>query len=148
VGRRSGPFWDAVEGRTPIPRAAATLGAEFLDADVENGTVELAFAPSEDFTNPTGNVLGGFVATMLYDTVGPALLATLEPNEFQSTLGLSVHFLNPVRPGRVVGRGRVVHRDGDLAFLEASLIDSSGTTIATATATARVIPLDQARGAA
>jgi uncharacterized protein (TIGR00369 family) len=148
MSQRSGPFWDAVEGRTPIPRAAATLGAEFLDADIDNGTIELAFAPSEDFTNPTGNILGGFVATMLYDTVGPALLATLEPDQFQSTLELSVHFLNPVRPGRVVGRGRVVHRDGDLAFLEASLIDSHGTTIATATATARVIPLDQARGAA
>jgi hypothetical protein len=42
----------------------------------------------------------------------------------------------------------VVHRDGDLAFLEASLIDVHGTTVATATATARVIAPDQARTAA
>ena len=91
---------------------------------------------------------GAFVAAMLYDTVGPALLATLEPGRFQSTLELHVNFLRPVRPGRVVAKGRVVHRNGDLAFLEASLFDRQGVLIATATATARVIALDQARSSA
>jgi uncharacterized protein (TIGR00369 family) len=148
MSTRSGPFWDAVEGRAPMPRAAATLGLEFIDADIERGTIELAFAATEDFTNPTGNVLGTFVAAMLYDTVGPALLATLQPDQFQSTLELNVNFLRPVRPGRLVGKGRVVHRDGDMAFLEASLRDSQGTLIATGTATARVIALERARSAA
>ena len=59
-----------------MPPAAATLGLEFVGADVEAGTIELAFGATEAFTNPAGNVLGGFVAAMLYDTVGPALLAT------------------------------------------------------------------------
>ncbi len=145
MSERSGPFWDGMEGRVPMPRAAATLGLEFIDADIENGTIELAFAAIDDFTNPTGNVLGAFVAAMLYDTVGPALLATLEPDQFQSTLELNVNFLRPVQPGRLVGKGRVVHRDGDMAFLEASLIDSHGAIIATATATARIIPLNRAR---
>jgi len=101
---RSGPFWDGVEGRAPIPPAAATLGFEFIDADVEAGTIEVAFGATEAFTNPAGNVLGAFVAAMLYDTVGPALLATLEPDRFQSTRQLSVTFLRAVRPGRVTGR--------------------------------------------
>lgn len=114
---RSGPFWDAVEGRAPLPRAAATLGMEVLDADGDSGTVELAFTATEDFTNPAGNVLGAFLAAMLYDTVGPALLATLEPDQFQSTLELHTRFLRPVRPGRIIGKGRVVHRAGDIAFL-------------------------------
>ena len=145
---RSGPFWDGVEGRTPIPPTAATLGFQFIDADAEAGTIEVAFAATEAFTNPAGNVLGAFVAAMLYDTVGPALLATLEPAQFQSTRQLNVTFLRPVRPGRVTGKGRIVHRDEDLAFLEASLLDAAGAVIATATATARVIPLDQAPAAA
>jgi uncharacterized protein (TIGR00369 family) len=148
MNKRSGPFWDGIEGRAPMPPAAATLGLEFIAADSERGTIELAFAAREDFTNPAGNVLGAFVAAMLYDTVGPALLATLEPDQFQSTLELNVNFLRPVRPGRVVGKGRVVHRDGDFAFLEAALIDSQGRLIATATATARIIALDRARTAA
>jgi acyl-coenzyme A thioesterase PaaI-like protein len=77
---------------------------------------------------------------MLYDTMGPALLATLEPDQFQSTLDLKVSFLRPVKPGRIVGRGRVAHRDGDIAYL-------GDATIATATAIARVIPLTQAKTA-
>jgi acyl-coenzyme A thioesterase PaaI-like protein len=104
---RSGPFWDGVEGRAPIPPAAATLN----------------------------------------DTVGPALLATLKPDQFQSTLQLDVSFLRPVRPGRIIGKGGVVHRDGDLAFLEASLLDGDAAVVASATATARVIPLGQAPAA-
>jgi uncharacterized protein (TIGR00369 family) len=144
---RSGPFWDGVHGRAPIPPAAATLGFEFVDADVEAGTIELAFTGVEAFTNPAGNVLGAYLAAMCYDTVGPALLATLEPDQFQSTLQLNVSFLRPVRPGRITARGRIVHRDGDLVFLEASLFDGAGAAITTATATARVIPLGDAPAA-
>jgi acyl-coenzyme A thioesterase PaaI-like protein len=85
---------------------------------------------------------------MLYDTVGPALLATLPPDEFQTTLDLSVHFLRPARPGTLRGRGQIVDRDGDIVHLEASLIDADGVLLTTATATAKVIPLAQARSAA
>jgi uncharacterized protein (TIGR00369 family) len=115
--------------------------------DPDAGTIELGFEASEDFTNPAGNVLGAFVAAMLYDTIGPALLATVEPDEFQSTLDLNVRFLRPLRPGRATGRGRIVKRDGDLATVEATLADPSGEMVATATSTARVIPLAEARSA-
>jgi acyl-coenzyme A thioesterase PaaI-like protein len=53
---------------------------------------------TEAFTKPMGNVLGAFLAAMLYDTVGPALLATLQPDQFQSTLDLAVRFLHPCSP--------------------------------------------------
>lgn len=152
MGARSGPFWDAVHGRAPLPRAAATLGLEIVDVDADAGTIELAFTATEDFTNPAGNVLGAFVAAMLYDTVGPALIATLEPDQFQSTAQLNVNFLRPIRPGRVLGRGRVTHREGDLVFLEARILDprhgAGEALVATATATARVIDLAAAAGAA
>lgn len=145
--RRSGPFWDAVEGRHPLPPAAATLGLELVSADPAGGTIELAFTAGEEFTNPSGNVLGGFLAAMLYDTVGPALLATIEPDQFQSTHEFNVTFLRPARPGRLRGSGRVVQRDGDLAHLEARLTAPEGTLIATATAVARVIALADAHDA-
>jgi uncharacterized protein (TIGR00369 family) len=148
MSERTGPFWDAVEGRAPVPRAAATLGLEVIDADIDAGTIDLAFSPTEDFTNPTGNVLGAFVAAMLYDTVGPTLLATLEPDQFQTTLDLQVTFLRPIRPGRAFAHGHIVHRVGDTAYLEASLSDTNGNLVARATATALVIPLDQAPTAA
>jgi uncharacterized protein (TIGR00369 family) len=147
MSERSGPFWDAMEGRAPMPPAAATLGLELIDADPERGTIELGFEALDDWTNPSGNVLGAFVAAMLYDTVGPTLLATLEPDRFQETLEMNVRFLRPLRPGRAIGRGRIVSRDGDHAHLEATLLDSDGHTVATATATARVIAIADARNA-
>ena len=118
-----------------------------IEVDPDAGTIELSFEGREEFTNPAGNVLGAFVAAMLYDTIGPALLATVDPDEFQSTLDMNVRFLRPLRPGRAIGRGRIVRRDGDLASIEASLADSGGETVATATATATVIPLAEARAA-
>ncbi len=141
IAQRSGPFWDVVHGRAPMPRAARTLGLEFIDADPDRGTIDLAFTATDEFTNPMGNVLGAFLAAMLYDTVGPALLATLGTDEFQSTIELKSSFFRPVRPGRIVAKGRVVHRDGDLAFLEASLYNTDDLIIASASATARIIPL-------
>src|SRR5215475_3305191 len=117
---RSGQSWVAMRGRAPIPRAAATLGLEFIEFDAGTSTIDLAFTPTEAFTNPAGNVLGAFLAAMLYDTVGPALLATLEPGQFQSTLELKASFLRPVRPGRIRASGRVVDRRADIAYLEAA----------------------------
>jgi hypothetical protein len=77
--------------------------------------------------------------------VGPALLVTLDADQYQSTMELNAKFLRPVRPGRILAKGRVARRDGDLAFLQATLYDHSGQTIATATVTARVIPLGAGR---
>jgi acyl-coenzyme A thioesterase PaaI-like protein len=64
---------------------------------------------------------GASLAAMLYDTVGPALLATVDPDEFHSTMQLSVQFLRPARPGQLTAHGRIVHRQGDIAALDASL---------------------------
>jgi acyl-coenzyme A thioesterase PaaI-like protein len=61
---------------------------------------------------------------------------------------MHVTFLRPIRPGKAFARGRLVHRVGDTAYLEASLSDANGVLVARATATALVIPLDQARTAA
>lgn len=124
-----------------MPRAAATLGLKFLSADPDAGRMELEFNATEAFTNPAGNVLGAFLAAMLYDTIGPTLLATLDADQFQSTLDLNVRFIRPARPGRLIGRGHIVRREGDIALIEASLANPAGDTIAVANAIAKVIPL-------
>ena len=136
---RTGLFWDGVAGRAPVPPAARTLGFEFLDADPDQGTISVAFDGAESFTNPFGEVLGGFLAAMLYDTVGPALLATLPPGRFIKTLDLNTTFVRPTATGRLTGRGRVVTRNGDNATLEGTLYDADDQIIATATATALVV---------
>jgi acyl-coenzyme A thioesterase PaaI-like protein len=49
-----------------------------------------------------------------------------------------VQFLRPARPGRLTGRGRVVRRGKDIAFMAGELLDDSGQVVATATATAQI----------
>ena len=136
---RVGPFWDAVAGRVPAPPAAVTLGWRLEEVDPEAGTVRVAFEARPEFANPMGVVQGGFLAAMLDDTMGPALVATLAPDQFAPTLELKVNFLRSAQPGRLVGTGRVVHRGGTIAFLAGELCDESGQVLATATATARIV---------
>ena len=75
---------------------------------------------------------------MLDDTLGPALVATLGPGEFAPTTDLHVQFIRPARPGRLVGRGRVVRKGKDVGFLSGDLVDETGAIVATATATAQI----------
>jgi hypothetical protein len=53
------------ERRCPRSR---TPGFELIAADVENGTIGVAFAATEAFTTPMGEILAGFLAAMLYDS--------------------------------------------------------------------------------
>lgn len=135
---REGLFWDVIDGRTVPPPAAVALGWELLSVDPDAGTIEVAFTASEQFLNPVGVVQGGFLAAMLDDTLGPALVATLGKGQFAPTTDLHVQFLRPARPGRLVGRGRIVRRGKDIGFMSGELVDSSGALVATATATAQI----------
>jgi uncharacterized protein (TIGR00369 family) len=139
AAERTGAFWDAIEGRVPKPPAAVTLGWELSSVAPERGEIEVHFTATEAFTNPVGAVQGGFLAAMLDDTLGPALVATLPQGAFAPTLELKVNYLRPARPGRLLGRGRVVHRGGTIAFLAGELCDEAGAVLATATATARIV---------
>ena len=138
---RSGPFWDGVEGRSPVPPAAQTLGFEFIAASEES--IEVAFHAGHEFTTPFGEVLGGFLAAMLYDTVGPAVLSTLGDGEFIKTLDLSTYFLRPASPGRLIGHGRILERTDEIVVVEASLADEKAT-VATATATILIVSIETA----
>lgn len=136
---RSGPFWDAVAGRAAPPPVARMLGWELREVDPDAGTVRVGFTAGPEFTNPAGVIQGGILAAMLDDTMGPALVATLDPDQFAPTLELKVSFLRPARPGRLVGTAHVVHRGGTIAFLAGELRDEADQVVATASATARIV---------
>src|SRR5580704_18996923 len=134
-----------MEGRVPLPPSAVLLGWELLSIDPDAGTIEVAFAATKQFLNPAGVIQGGFVAAMLDDTMGPALVATLGPGQFAPTTDLHVQFLRPARPGRLIGRGRVVRRGKDIGFMAGELLDDSGQVVAAATATAVIRAVGQDR---
>ena len=121
-----------------MPPAAEVLGRELVAIDPDAGTIEVAFTATEQLLNPVGVIQGGFLTAMLDDTMGPALVATLGPGLFAPTADLHVQFLRPARAGRLTGRGRVVRRGKDVAFLAGELADESGQIVAVATATALI----------
>ena len=135
---RRGPFWDVIEGRVPPPPAAMLLGFKLLNVDPDAGTIEISFTATEQFLNPAGVVQGGLLAAMLDDTLGPALATTLSDGEWAPTTDLHVQFMRAARPGRIIGRGRIVRRGGRMAFLAGELFDDQGDLLATATATANI----------
>jgi uncharacterized protein (TIGR00369 family) len=132
---RNSLFWKIVDGRLPAPPCAQTLGLAFSAVDGERGTVEATFEAKPEFLNPIGNVQGGFLAAMLDDTMGPALIATLDAGQFAPTLNLNVQFHRPATAGQLRGIGRVVSRGKEICQLSAELLQDD-KIVATATATA------------
>lgn len=120
-------------------RALETIGYRFGSLDPESGEVEVSFHAPESFGNLMGNVQGGFVAAMLDAAVATALMALIRPDQVAPTLELKISYLRPVPLGRLVGRGRVLHRGGTIGFLAGELYDEQDQVLATATATVRII---------
>ena len=132
---------ESIFKRLPAPPAAETLGWELIREDPEAGTIEIAFHPGEALLNPHGTVQGGFVAAMLDDTMGPALVSKNDGACIPSTIEMHVSFVRAVKPGRVIGKGRVVSQGKTIAFLEAELFDTEGNLLARATSSARIVSL-------
>jgi len=114
------------------------LGWQLVAVDPSAGTIEISFTATDQFLNPAGDVQGGFLAAMLDDTLGPALVATLGDGEWAPTIDLHVQFLRPAKPGALRGIGRVVRRGRDIAFLAGELQTETGEIVATATASALI----------
>ncbi len=130
-------FWKIVHGELPPPRAAEVLSIKFTAIDSDAGTIEVEFFARPEFTNPAGNIQGGFLAAMLDDTMGPALAATLAAGQFAPTLNLNVSFERAAKVGPVLGKGRVLKKGKDVCYLAGELYQE-GQRIASATATALI----------
>lgn len=126
--------------RFPKPPCASTLGWELVSADPSLGIVHIRFEARADFRNPGGTIQGGFVAAMLDEVMGSVVLVKSDGALFTATIDLNVQFLAPVHPGAVFGTGRVVSMGRSIVFLGGELRDAAGALLASATASARLVP--------
>jgi uncharacterized protein (TIGR00369 family) len=140
------PVPTALDG-LPRPPCAELLGWEVVEARPADGWIRMRFEGRPEFVNPAGYIQGGFLAAMLDDTMGPAMFVYSEGRLFTPTIEMHVSFLAPARPGPLYGEGQVVQAGRSIAFLEGRLMDLSGTVIARATATARLVPSEKALAA-
>jgi uncharacterized protein (TIGR00369 family) len=123
-----------------------------LDHNPAEGWARFSFEGRAEFLNPAGFIQGGILAAMLDDTMGPTALLVSGGTAFTATINLNVSYFQPARPGRLFAEGRVLNMGKTIAFLEATISDAAGTKLASATSSARVVPVDklppsgQARG--
>lgn len=129
----------------PLPPASRLLGWTLRAVDIAAGTIEIGFEADERFVNPAGTVQGGFLAAMLDDTQGPALFAMTQGQVYAPTIGFNVSFIKAARPGRFVGKGRVVSRGKTIVFTEAELFDERGELVARASFSSRAMSGEKAR---
>ena len=125
--------------RFPKPPCAELLGWTLLDMDESAGTVRVGFTARPEFLNPAGFVQGGFLAAMLDDVMGPAVLVMSDGWSFTSTIDMNVSYLAPARAGPLIGEGRVIQLGRTIGYLQGELRDGAGTLIARATSTARLV---------
>ncbi len=137
-----------MEFRTRIP-FVELLGFELLS--FEPARAEIAVDVGEDFTNSWGVVHGGVTMTLLDVTMAHAARAPSEPGgEPQQgvvTVEMKTTFMRP-GSGRLVARGRLLHRTASLAFCEADVVGRDGKAIAHATGTfkyMRALPVGDGR---
>jgi uncharacterized protein (TIGR00369 family) len=130
-------FKKMLDGDRPWPKAALTLGARIIDVDIKSGAIEVEFEAKDDFTNPLGNIQGGFLVAMLDDTMASSIMATLGENEYSPTLELKTNFIAPVNVGKVYGYGRIISKGRSICVLEGEL-KQNDKLVAHASATALI----------
>jgi uncharacterized protein (TIGR00369 family) len=121
------------------PPSSKLLGWHLLDARPKDGWIRIGFDGRKDFCNPAGFVQGGILSAMLDDTMGPAVFVMTEGKLYTATITMTVNFLSPAKPGKLVGEATVTQLGKTIAFVEGRLMAEDGTLIATASTSARLV---------
>ena len=128
------------------PPSARLLGWELRAIDPDAGTIEIGFTADERFLNPAGTVQGGILAAMLDDTQGPAFFGSTHGKHYAPTVDFTISFVKAAKPGKFVGKGRVVSAGRTIVFTEAELFDDAGDLVARGTFTNRIMSGEKASG--
>ena len=121
------------------PPSSKLLGWHLLDARPKAGWIRIGFDGKSEFCNPAGFVQGGILAAMLDDTMGPAVFVMTEGKLYTATITMTVNFLAPARPGKLIGEASVIQLGKTIAFVEGKLMAEDGSVLARASTSARLV---------
>lgn len=128
----------ALDQLTPPP-SSKLLGWQLLDARPADGWIRIGFDGKPEFCNPAGFVQGGILTAMLDDTMGPAVFVMTDGRLYTATITMTVNFLSPAMPGPITGEASVTQLGKTIAFVEGKLMGNSGTVLATASTSVRLV---------
>jgi uncharacterized protein (TIGR00369 family) len=117
------------------PGFIALVGAQSPTA--EDGAARLEVEVDERHLNPAGTVHGGMLATLVDTTMGAAVRSAVD-GEVPATSQLSITYLRPGKPGRLVVTATVRKRGESLTVCEAD-VAQDGRSLVHALATFALI---------
>jgi len=104
--------------------------------EMRDGLARLTWTPGERLTNPMGFVHGGFVATIIDDCCGCAVMSRLDQLVPFPTVNLHVDFLRGIRIGATFTCfGSVVRMGRRVTIADTRVEDASGQLMARGTCT-------------
>lgn len=134
-----------LEGFTPgltNSEIGKLIGREIVK--MENGISEVTFDMSATWLNMQGILHGGAFATMLDTACGAATRSLLDMKKYRgsATLELKTSYLKAGKPGKYLGKGKVLRMGRSVAYSEASLFDQDGALVSKASATFKLLLRD------
>jgi uncharacterized protein (TIGR00369 family) len=85
------------------------------------GSASLELVAGEEHLNPAGTVHGGVLATLVDTAMAMAARTTGDEDEVPATSQLTIAYLSPGRPGRMVARAQVRTRGEHLLVCDADV---------------------------
>jgi uncharacterized protein (TIGR00369 family) len=112
----------------------------FVPRQAAPGSATWEYEVKPEHFNPHGVLHGGVVMALLDTAMGHAVAALVAPEgAFNAAAQMSVHFLEPIREGKVTARAEVRKCGKRLAVVEAEATDDHGAVLAIATATHAIL---------
>ena len=102
-----------------------------------DGTARLELEVDDRHLNPAGAVHGGLLATLVDTTMGAAVRSVVD-DEGAATSQLTVTYLRPGKPGRLVVTARVSKQGDSLTMCEAE-VEQDDRTLVHALATFAIV---------
>ncbi len=127
--------------------AMKTLNGRVVAFEPESGACTMEFRASREMCHSVqghlrgGIVQGGFVAGFLDSAMACACIGRSRFTVAVPSLELKVSYLAPVHPGAVRVEARIRRWGRSICFLEAELFDAEGELLATASSTAKIVPM-------
>jgi uncharacterized protein (TIGR00369 family) len=128
-----------------LPPPIAELIGMVLES-AGGGECVMSLEAQERHENPMGTLHGGILCDLADAAMGMAFFSTLEEGESFTTLELKINYLRPFWTGRLVAKGRVVHRGRTVGLTECDIEDVDGRLIARASSTCMALRGDLAQG--
>ncbi|MFD0697060.1 PaaI family thioesterase [Paenibacillus sp. GCM10027628] len=112
------------------------LGCEFVS--MEAGVVTVALDAKPHHLNLIGIVHGGVLSSLLDNAMGIVIM-TARPEEKVVTTNLNVHFVSPLKEGKLFVTAEIVHQSRKMITTQGRVTDSEGNLGTIGTGTFRVI---------